>query len=608
MVRTNRALLRLLALILTFAMIAAACGGDDDDATDDDGQTEATDDGGGDDGSGDDGSGDDSGADDGASDDSGDGGSDDSGDDGEGDDEAIVVELEDEGTGEAVQGGTLRVGLEADVDGLNPTGSSISAPGYMMMHSVFDTLAVFDENRQWVPYLAESFTPNEDFTSWELKLREGLVFHDGTPVNSEALRANFEVVIADPIVGIAVAPYYPSVEDGAFEIVDDLTARYNLLDSNANWPAALTSQLGMLASPTWLAAAAEDPTLNQAPVGTGPFMFDNRSEDSVTRFVRNDDWWNGDVYLDAIEFVPVTDGDVRANLLLEGELDVIHSTNISSITTLVEAEGDGIRTILDDTGEESFAMINASAPPFDDIRAREAVIRATNRDLYNSQINQGVTRPATHAFTPDSPFYNPNIESIADDPEGAAALVAEYCADVPDQCTDGKINFEYQFAGPSVVATQIADLLVEGWSESFNVTVQELPQDALIQDAILGSYNVTAWRLFGAVEPYNDGVWLLCRTIGPLSLNWNRVCDEERDRLILEGMASTDEALRIANMQEIWQRITDQHLFAFYNHTLWAFGVAPRVNGICDRTAPDGSPLLCQFNGRIFFASTWIDE
>ena len=599
MVGKHRALWRLLAVLLAFSLVAAACGGDDDDAADD-GNTEATDDG----GSTDDGAAADDGA---ASDD--DGSSDDgAAADDDGDDGAIVTELEEEGTGEAVQGGTLRVGLEADVDGLNPTGSSISAPGYMMMHSVFDTLAMFDENRQPVPYLAESFTPNEDFTSWEVKLRPGLTFHDGTPVDSEALRAVFEVVIADPVVGIAVAPFYPPVDEGAFEIVDELTARYNLLDPNANWPAALTGQLGMVASPTWLAAAAEDPTLNQAPVGTGPFMFDSRSEDSVTRFVRNDNWWAGEVYLDAIEYVPVTDPDVRVNLLLENELDVIHTTNVGSITTLVEAEGDGFRAILDDTGEESFNMINAEAPPFDDIRAREAVIRATSRDLYNSQIGQGVNRPASQPFTPESPFYNPAIESIADDPAGAAALVADYCADVPDQCTDGKINFEYQFAGPSVVGTQIAELLVEGWSESFNVTVQEIPQDQLIQEALFGLYNVTAWRLFGAVEPYNDNVWLLCRTVGPISLNWNRVCDEERDALLLEGIGSNDEALRIANMQAAWQRITDQHLFAFFNHTLWAFGVAPGVNGLCERTTPEGDPMLCQFNGRTFFSSTWMDQ
>lgn len=601
MVGKHHALWRLLAVLVAFSLIAAACGGDDDDAADD-GQTEATDDSGGsDDGAADDGASDDGASDDGAADDGA------AADDDGGDDNAITAEIDDSDAGEAVEGGTVRVGIEADVDGLNPTGSAISAPGYMIMNAVFDTLAVYDESGNAVPYLAESFTPNEDMTSWTVKLREGVMFHDGTPLNSEALRANFEVVIADPLVGLAVAPFYPTVEEGAFEIIDDLTARYNLLDPTANWPAALTGQLGMIASPTWLAAAAEDATLNQQPVGTGPFVFDSRSEDSVTRFVRNESWWNGRALLDAVEFVPVTDPDVRTSLLLEDELTVLHTTNPASIISLVEAEGDGIRTILDDTGEESFAMINSAVPPFDDIRAREALTRATPRELYNSQIAQGVNRPATHAFTPESPFFNPNIVSVADDPDGAVALAAEYCGEFPDNCTDGKINMELQWSGPSVIQTQIAELLNEGWSVAFNVTFQELPQDAHIQETAFGVYNVVTWRQFGAVDPYFDNVWLLCRTVGGISLNWPKFCDEGRDALLLEGLASTDEARRVEIQQEVWQQITDDFLYIFFNHTLWAYGLGEGVNGVCDRLTPEGVAQRCQWNGRLFWDSVWLD-
>ena len=127
----------------------------------------------------------------------------------------------------------------------------------------------------------------------------------------------------------------------------------------------------MVPSPAWVAAAVEDPTLNQQPVGTGPFIFDSRSQDSVTRFVRNDNWWAGEVNLDAIEFVPVTDPDVRAQLLLEGELNALNTTNTATIDAL--ASDPSIQNLLDDTGEESFLMINCAAAPFDDIRVRQAL-------------------------------------------------------------------------------------------------------------------------------------------------------------------------------------------------------------------------------------------
>ena len=85
---------------------------------------------------------------------------------------------------------------------------------------------------------------------------------------------------------LAVKPFYP--ETGATDRIDDYTAQFNLLEPNAYFPGALTGQLGYVSSPTWIAAALADPTLNQKPVGTGPFVFDSRSPDSVTRFVRND--------------------------------------------------------------------------------------------------------------------------------------------------------------------------------------------------------------------------------------------------------------------------------------------------------------------------------
>ena len=98
---------------------------------------------------------------------------------------------------------------------------------------------------------------------------------------------NFETQRGDPLVGLAVKPFYP--EEGAATKIDDLTIQFNLLEGNRYFPGALSGQLGMVASPAWIDAALADPTLNQQPVGTGPFVFDSRSEDSITTFVRNDE-------------------------------------------------------------------------------------------------------------------------------------------------------------------------------------------------------------------------------------------------------------------------------------------------------------------------------
>lgn len=594
-------LARALTIPLIAAVVAASCGGDDGGDAGTGGGTLSQATGSGGEPTGDPGT-------------TGTGGTGGTGGDelGTGDPGAPTVEtIPPEPDARPVSGGTLRYGLEADTDGLNPAASRFAAAGVIMGNAVFDTLAATTADGGWVPYLAESFTPNGDFTAWTVALRPGITFHDGTPLNAAAVVANFEAQRGDLLVGLTIRPFYP--EQGAVEVVDDLTVTYHLLDANAHWPATMNAQLGMMASPTWLADAKADPKLNQHPIGTGPFIFDSRSEDSVTRFVRNPDWWGGEVHLDAVEFYSVPDPQTRADLMFGGELDAQHTTDAQSILDL--RDDGSIQSVLDDTGEEFFAMMNTEVPPFDDVRARQALAYATPRQTYLDLIGLGVLRAADQRFTPESPFHDPAVRQVGDDPDRAAALAAEYCAERGGDtnpvlngpaCTDGKINIELQWSGPSVSQTRIAELLDEGWGGSFNVTFNELFQDEHISQTALGQYNVDTWRQFGADDPSYDNLWLMCRTVGGVSLNWPRYCDPERDTLLLQAQAELDDAARATLYQQVEQRINEAFTYVFLNHTMWDNAFAENVHGVCERTAPSGELLRCASNGATWFSSVWI--
>ena len=195
-----------------------------------------------------------------------------------------------------------------------------------------------------------------------------------------------------------------------------------------------------------------------------------------------------------------------------------------------------------------------------------------------------------------------------DNPDRAVELAAEYCADFPENCSDGKINTELQWSGPSVVQTRIAELLTEGWSVAFNVTFDELPQDEHIQQTAFGEYNVVTWRQFGAVDPAQDNVWLECRSIGGISLNWPKFCDPARDQLLLDAQVTLDQATRVPLYQEVSQKLNDDFLYIFFVHTIWDNAFAENVRGVCDRTAPDGTALRCSTNGRTWHSSVWLAE
>jgi ABC-type transport system substrate-binding protein len=363
----------------------------------------------------------------------------------------------------ATAGGVLRIGMEAESDGLNPTTNRFAVAGLQMGNAVFDTLAASDEDGNPVPYLAESFTPNADFTEWTVTLRPNVKFHDGTALTAEAIVANITAQANDALVGRAVKPVLAETDFVA--ATGELTAVVRMRQPSAHFPSYLTGQLGMVASPTWLEAAKANPDLNQKPVGTGPFKFDSRTKDSQTRVVRNDEWWGKGVvgdgpYLDAIEFYPVVSAARRADQLVAGELDVLHTTDVPTETRL---EGESsLTTVSDELGEETFLQMNTEKAPFDDARVREAVVLATSNKSYNDLINEGKLTLAQSMFHPDLKWADPNITQEYD-PAKAKELVAAVCAEKADLCKGGKVTIVAAHDdGKADYAAEVAALAAAG--------------------------------------------------------------------------------------------------------------------------------------------------
>ncbi len=152
---------------------------------------------------------------------------------------------------------------------------------YQRARTFFDELAVVGSDTKVHPYLAESITHNDDYSQWTVKLRPGVNFTDGTPVNADAMIRNFNdtgsaVLSQKAFLDLARNP------DGTFVIdkVDDLTVtlhtgRNNDPSQPVSWPAFeywFTVNFGMMASPKWLDQVKADPTKASQPVGSGPFI------------------------------------------------------------------------------------------------------------------------------------------------------------------------------------------------------------------------------------------------------------------------------------------------------------------------------------------------
>jgi len=510
----------------------------------------------------------------------------------------------------AKSGGTLRIGVEAETDGLNPTVNRFAAAAYQMGYAVLEPLFFYDAQGLAVPYLAESGSTSDDGLTFTMTLRPNITFTDGEPLDADAIIADFNALLADPLISLAVRPALNA--DNPIEKVDDLTVQFNLALPNFQFSAGLTGQLGMPVSPKYLAAAVEDQTLNQMPVGTGPFVMDKRVQDQVTRVVRNDDWWqteqNGtEVYLDAIEFYPNTDSQINANQLIGGDLDAFGTTNTDAVATIRD-EGDAYIRIEDDQGEESFGMMNTTKVPFDDIRVRQAITFATPRNDYVEFVGAGILRPADSMFAPELVWNNPDVKMETDQPERSQELIDSYCADLPENCTDGRVNIELEYSGPSVLQEQIADILSAGWGDFFNVNRVVLLQDDHITNVALGNYQIVTWRQFGAPDPTNDRVWLACDSIGFLSLNWPRLCNQSREDMLNAQRSTTVLDERVKIWKDIQQEIHDDYVYIFFTHTLWMQAFSGDTRNQCGATSPDGVDLLCHSNGSMFNHTIWFDN
>jgi len=168
------------------------------------------------------------------------------------------------------QGGSITVGLELDIPGFDPLKVGVfDTSAETAAAAIFDNLVSLDDKGQPQPKLALSWTPSDDYKTWTFKLRPGVKFHDGTPFNAEAVKANFDRQ-KDPANKCRCAFYIAFIHD--VQAPDELTAVYNLIDPSVNLASlmAIQSSNFVIQSPTAWKTKGDDYSRN--PVGTGPYI------------------------------------------------------------------------------------------------------------------------------------------------------------------------------------------------------------------------------------------------------------------------------------------------------------------------------------------------
>ncbi|MEM9520041.1 MAG: ABC transporter substrate-binding protein [Actinomycetota bacterium] len=377
----KRSWLALLAIILSFGLIAAACGSDDDAASDSSSASETSES---------------ASASASASEPAE-----------EASDSASASASASEPAEEAAEPSILRVALQFGPDAglaIETDDSSI-----LVKAAVIEGLVDADAAGQPVPALAESWERIDD-TTWEFALRDGVTFHDGTAFNADAV-----ATALDYITSVEAPPRAIRGITLTTEIVDDLTVRIVTSDPDPIFPLRLSGRsMGILAP----AAYDSTPT---APVGTGPFaVSDFTPPDSLT-VERYNGYWGDTALLDGAEFRFLPDAGSRAAAIRAGEVDVTDGIALPDLEAIDSDESvDLIRFSLPRTASLYANTVNG---PLSNIEVREAISLAIDENLIADGLLEGQFSAASSYFGPENDWAPQRVAAPADAADQAAAIV-----------------------------------------------------------------------------------------------------------------------------------------------------------------------------------------
>jgi peptide/nickel transport system substrate-binding protein len=304
----------------------------------------------------------------------------------------LAVVLAAQGATAAVKrGGTLTIVRPTDPVSLDPN-LELTAPGAWVYYNIFEPLIVLDDQMQPQPKLAASWQVLSP-TRVRFKLRPGVKFHDGTPLNAEAVKFTFDRALK----GTPPARWASLVGSitGA-EVVDDQTVDIVSKDPYGPMLRSLAMIYCSIVSPAGVKKHGQD--FGRNPVGTGPFKFIEWKTNTHVILQRNDDYWGDKAPLDRVVFRVVPEEGARMIALKTGDADMVLHPAPAELAALRKDPRYAVHDVVG--GRVVFIGMNLGQKPLDDVRIRQAINHAVNREYMLTHLLEGAAGPARGYLAP----------------------------------------------------------------------------------------------------------------------------------------------------------------------------------------------------------------
>ncbi|MGB0496733.1 MAG: ABC transporter substrate-binding protein [Rubricella sp.] len=448
----------------------------------------------------------------------------------------------------------ITIGMVLEPPSLDPTAEAAAAVDEVVYANVMEGLTRFAPDGSIQPGLARAWYASADGTEYTFLLADGVTFHDGTSFEASDVVFTLERAMAEDSTN-AQKGLFANIE--SVEALNDLVVRITLGQPDGSLPFNLAWGDAVIVAPESAG------TLATNPVGTGPFVFSEwRQGDSVT-ITRNDAYWGEPVALEEATFRFISDPTAAFAAMMTGEVDAF--PNFPAPESLAQfAVDDRFRVIVGSTEGETILAMNHTQPPFDDVRVRQAVAHAINRqDIIDGAMFGYGTPIGTH-FAPHNPAYIDLTALSPHNPVRAQELLEE--AGYPD-------GFEtvlrlpppsYARRGGEIVAAQLRAVGIEARIENVE-WAQWLEQVFRNRD-----YGLT---IVSHTEPMDIGIYARD--------DYYFGYESEAFDAIMEALGGeTDPGARVALMQAAQEHIARDYVNA-YLFQLAKTGVADaRIEGL----------------------------
>lgn len=469
----------------------------------------------------------------------------------------------------------------ADAVMLNPILSADSASS-LIEGFVFDSLITVDDNLNFIPRMAEKWEASKDGAIWTFYLKKGIKWHDGAEFTAQDVKFTIDSIM-NPKVNSPRKSDYELIK--TMEVIDPYTIRFTLKESYAPFLASM----GMGIIPKHLFEREEINTskYNRKPIGTGPYRFKEwRSAEYIALEV-NENYFDKIPKIKKIKVKVIPDANIVQLQLRTGEVD---TGGIEPKDYELMKKAQGLNTYLYDALAYTYLGFNLQNPLFQDVKVRQAISYAVDRDVIVNKVLRGIGSPAGSPVSPLSWAYNSEIRSYPYDPRKAKELLAE--AGWKDTNGDGILEKDgkpFKFVLMTnkgnktredltvILQQQLKEVGIEAepriieWATFISNYVNKKNFDAII----LG------WSL--GIDPDNYSIFHSSQIAD--GLNFISYKNPQADKLLEKGRTTVDQNQRKQIYGEFQRIIAEDQPLVFLYYPKSITGVRDRIGGVKPPTA-----------------------